>query len=86
MTVTDALLDDLKARVRAKEITDPDALLEALKEDMKEQLAGLDRELHLEPGPDGSPNVWLFVGVNGVARRPPSARSVPSRRPTATVS
>jgi fused signal recognition particle receptor len=51
VTVTDALLDDLKARVRAKEITDPDALLEALKADMKQQLAGLDRELHLEPGP-----------------------------------
>jgi fused signal recognition particle receptor len=68
VTVTDALLDDLKARVRAKEITDPDALLEALKEDMKEQLAGLDRELHLEPGPDGSPSVWLFVGVNGVGK------------------
>ena len=68
VTVTDALLDDLKARVRAKEITDPDALLEALKEDMKEQLAGLDRELHLEPRPDGSPNVWLFVGVNGVGK------------------
>jgi fused signal recognition particle receptor len=68
VTVTDALLDDLKARVRAKEITDPDALLEALKEDMKEQLAGLDRELRVEPGPDGSPNVWLFVGVNGVGK------------------
>jgi fused signal recognition particle receptor len=68
VTVTDALLDDLKARVRAKEITDPDALLEALKADMKQQLAGLDRELHLEPGPEGSPNVWLFVGVNGVGK------------------
>jgi fused signal recognition particle receptor len=68
VTVTDALLDDLKARVRAKEISDPDALLEALKDDMKEQLAGLDRELHLEDGPEGSPNVWLFVGVNGVGK------------------
>jgi fused signal recognition particle receptor len=68
VTVTDALLEDLKSRVRAKEITDPDALLAALKEDMKEQLAGLDRELHLEPAPDGSPNVWLFVGVNGVGK------------------
>ena len=68
VTVTDALLDDLKARVRAKEIAEPDALLDALKEDMKAQLAGLDRELHLEPGPEGSPNVWLFVGVNGVGK------------------
>ena len=66
--VTDALLDDLKGRVKSKEITEPDQLLEQLKLDMKDQLAGLDRELHLPPGPDGSPNVWLFVGVNGVGK------------------
>jgi fused signal recognition particle receptor len=66
--VTDALLADLKTRVKAKEITDPDALLEGLKADMKAQLAGLDRELHFEPGEPGSPNVWLFVGVNGVGK------------------
>ena len=40
----------------------------ALKPDMKDQLTGLDRELHLPAGPDGSPNVWLFVGVNGVGK------------------
>ena len=68
VSVTDELLRDLKAHVAAKEITDPDGLLEALKSDMKAQLAGLDRELHLEPGPEGSPNVWLFVGVNGVGK------------------
>ncbi len=66
--VTDALLDDLKGRVRSKEITEPDQLLEQLKLDMKDQLTGLDRELHLPAGPDGSPNVWLFVGVNGVGK------------------
>jgi fused signal recognition particle receptor len=66
--VTDALLDDLKGRVRSKEITAPDQLLEQLKLDMKDQLVGLDRDLHLPAGPDGSPNVWLFVGVNGVGK------------------
>ena len=66
--VTDSLLDDLKGRVKAKEITEPDQLLEQLKADMKQQLAGLDRELHLPAGPEGSPNVWLFVGVNGVGK------------------
>ena len=66
--VTDALLDDLKGRVKSKEITEPDQLLEQLKLDMKDQLAGVDRELHLPPGPDGSPNVWLFVGVNGAGK------------------
>jgi fused signal recognition particle receptor len=66
--VTDALLDDLKARVKAKEINDADGLLDQLKTDMKAQLAGLDRDLHLVDGPEGSPNVWLFVGVNGVGK------------------
>jgi len=66
--VTDSLLDDLKGRVKTKEITEPDQLLEQLKLDMKDQLAGLDRELHLPAGPEGSPNVWLFVGVNGVGK------------------
>jgi fused signal recognition particle receptor len=67
--VTEALLDDLKARVKAKEITDPDQLLDALQADMVARLEGADRELHfdgsLEPG---SPNVWMFVGVNGVGK------------------
>jgi fused signal recognition particle receptor len=66
--VTDALLDDLKGRVKTKEIAESDQLLEQLKLDMKDQLAGLDRELHLPAGPEGSPNVWLFVGVNGVGK------------------
>jgi fused signal recognition particle receptor len=66
--VTDGLLGDLKARVAAKEITGPDELLEGLKSDMKGQLAGLDRELRFVPGDPGSPNVWLFVGVNGVGK------------------
>jgi fused signal recognition particle receptor len=67
--VTDALLDDLKARVKAKEITEPEQLLDALRGDMVARLDGADRELHydgaLEPG---SPNVWMFVGVNGVGK------------------
>jgi fused signal recognition particle receptor len=67
LDVTTALLDDLRDRVTAKEIADPDALLEALKGDMKAQLADGDRTLHFERQ-DGSPNVWLFVGVNGVGK------------------
>ena len=68
VAVTDALLDDLKTRVKAKEITEPGALLDALQGDMAERLAGADRALHFEAGPAGSPNVWLFVGVNGVGK------------------
>jgi fused signal recognition particle receptor len=66
--VTDELLGGLKARVKSKEIGDADALLAALQTEMTGRLSGADRELHLEPGDLGSPNVWLFVGVNGVGK------------------
>jgi fused signal recognition particle receptor len=66
--VTDELLNDLRSRVKAKEIADPEQLLTALQEDMKAKLEGSDRSLQLPSGPDGSPNVWLFVGVNGVGK------------------
>jgi fused signal recognition particle receptor len=66
--VTTELLDGLRDRVKAKEITDPDALLDALKDEMKQRLEGADRSLRYEEGPAGSPNVWLFVGVNGVGK------------------
>jgi fused signal recognition particle receptor len=66
--VTAGLLDDLRTRVKDKELTEPEQLLDALRVDMKEQLAGADRTLRFEPGDDGSPNVWLFVGVNGVGK------------------
>ncbi len=68
VTVTDALVDDLKTRVKAKEITEPAALLDALQADMAARLGGADRELHFDDGTAGSPNVWLFVGVNGVGK------------------
>ena len=66
--VTDELLGGLRARVKAKEITDPGALLDALRAEMTARLDGADRQLHLVPGDAGSPNVWLFVGVNGVGK------------------
>ncbi|MBV8959647.1 MAG: signal recognition particle-docking protein FtsY [Actinobacteria bacterium] len=63
---TTALLDQLRARVKAEGITSPAQLIEALKEDLKKTLATGDRELRFETG--GGPNVWLFVGVNGVGK------------------
>ena len=66
--VTGALLDDLRARVKAKEITEPGQLLDALRADMVARLEGADRELHLLPTEVGETNVWLFVGVNGVGK------------------
>jgi fused signal recognition particle receptor len=66
--VTDELLTGLRARVKSKEITEPDALLDALQVEMTSRLEGADRALRFEPGEPDSPNVWLFVGVNGVGK------------------
>jgi fused signal recognition particle receptor len=66
--VTDELLGGLRARVASKEITDPDALLDSLRAEMTTRLDGADRDLQFVPGDAGSPNVWLFVGVNGVGK------------------
>ncbi len=74
---TDALLDDLRARVKSGEIADPDALVEALKADLVDMLAagssGLpeiasDRPAAAEGEVARSVDVWLFVGVNGVGK------------------
>jgi fused signal recognition particle receptor len=62
--LTTSLLDELRAQVKKESISDPEMLLEALKGDLVERLKG-DRNLHI--GIDG-PNVWLFVGVNGVGK------------------
>ncbi|MCU1377503.1 MAG: ftsY [Acidimicrobiales bacterium] len=64
---TQALLDDLREEVKAKGITDSEALLEQLKGDIKVRLADGDRSLTIGSEP-GVPSVWLFVGVNGVGK------------------
>jgi fused signal recognition particle receptor len=66
--VTDELLTGLRARVKSKEITDPTALLDALRAEMTGRLVETERSLQLAPELVGSPNVWLFVGVNGVGK------------------
>ncbi|MFM2182134.1 MAG: signal recognition particle receptor [Actinomycetota bacterium] len=66
--VTGELLDSLRPRVAAKEITDPAQLLDALRAEMASRLAGADRSLRFDAAHDGGPNVWLFVGVNGVGK------------------
>ncbi len=81
---TDALLGDLRSRVKAGAIAGPDALVDALKADLVAMLATADAALTLpggsptgEPGSDqgseqgsdqGEVDVWLFVGVNGVGK------------------
>ncbi len=63
--LTMELLDTLRLRAKDESITEPDRLLDALKAQLKARLAGADRSLRLEAG---APNVWLFVGVNGVGK------------------
>jgi fused signal recognition particle receptor len=65
VNATTTLLDDLRLRVKAEGITSSGALVEALKDDLKKSLTSADRSLRFEPG---GPNVWLFVGVNGVGK------------------
>ncbi|MGV3760465.1 MAG: signal recognition particle-docking protein FtsY, partial [Actinomycetota bacterium] len=65
VSATTDILDRLRATVKEQSITDPEILLEALKAQLKADLSHGDRTLTYEPG---SPNVWLFVGVNGVGK------------------
>ncbi|CAN5242961.1 signal recognition particle-docking protein FtsY [soil metagenome] len=58
------VLDAVRKRVEAESITDPEDLLEVLKAELKQRLAG-ERGLRYDAG---VPNVWLFVGVNGVGK------------------
>ncbi|MEY4157820.1 MAG: signal recognition particle receptor [Actinomycetota bacterium] len=67
LAVTTALLDGLKARVDKKEIADPRALVDALQADMTAQLSANARALTFDESVK-QPNIWLFVGVNGVGK------------------
>jgi fused signal recognition particle receptor len=66
--VTMQLIDGLRSRVASKEITEPQQLLDALQAEMTERLEHSDRSLAFVEGEPGSPNVWMFVGVNGVGK------------------
>ena len=59
-----SLLDRLKERAKAEKVNDSEGLIALVKAEVAEDLGGRDLEL----GTDGSPAVWLFVGVNGVGK------------------
>ena len=65
VSTTTALLDDLRAKVKADGIKDPSALLDVLQADVAARLGGFDRSLRYA---EVAPSVWLFVGVNGVGK------------------
>ncbi len=65
ISLTTEILQDLKKKVKSQGITSPEALVEALKLDLVNNLLEIDRSLRLS---EQKPNVWLFVGVNGVGK------------------
>ena len=64
--LTTTLLGDLRARVKSEGIKDPDGLVQALRSDLVDVLAG-DTVMHFAPEGTGT-TVWLMVGVNGVGK------------------
>jgi fused signal recognition particle receptor len=66
--LTDGLIGELREKVDAKQVTDPAGLLDELQREMIERLQGADRTLSFVTRDEGQPNVWMFVGVNGVGK------------------
>jgi fused signal recognition particle receptor len=65
---TSVLLDELRTQVEAGQIKGGDELLAALRRSIRDLLDGAgSRQLHFD-GRQGEPDVWLFVGVNGVGK------------------
>jgi fused signal recognition particle receptor len=66
VVTTTALLGDLRARVRDGELRGADAVVAALREDLRRSLDTTDGTgLSVA---EGRTTVWLFVGVNGVGK------------------
>jgi fused signal recognition particle receptor len=66
LATTQRILDAVRARAKAEGAVEADALVGLVRDEVVEILDdGADRELRLVPG---EPNVWMFVGVNGVGK------------------
>ncbi|MCZ7536714.1 MAG: signal recognition particle-docking protein FtsY [Acidimicrobiia bacterium] len=66
LPTTGRLLDAVRARAAAEKVGDTDSVVAILREEIAALLDGsTGRDLVVEPG---EPNVWLFVGVNGVGK------------------
>ncbi|MBK1643227.1 signal recognition particle-docking protein FtsY [Thiocapsa imhoffii] len=63
---TTRIMDHLSARVKRKDLSDPQALVAALKEQLREILLAGDTPVR-QPAP-GRPQVILMVGVNGAGK------------------
>lgn len=67
VAATMTLIDHLRQRVTDESITEPVALLDALKQEMKVQVGAYDRTL-VRTVDEGRVPVWLIVGVNGAGK------------------
>jgi fused signal recognition particle receptor len=66
LPTTQRILDAVRARAKTEGSTDADAVVGLLRDEVVAILDdGADRELHVKAG---EPNVWMFVGVNGVGK------------------
>jgi fused signal recognition particle receptor len=68
VTTTDVLLEELRAKVQSKEISGGDDLLEALGASIRQLLESVGSRALRFDGRADHPDVWLFVGVNGVGK------------------
>jgi fused signal recognition particle receptor len=68
VNTTNALLDELRAKVQTKEIGSGDDLLEALGASIRQLLDSVGSRALRFDGREDHPDVWLFVGVNGVGK------------------
>ena len=68
VSTTGVLLDELRAKVQTREISGGDDLLEALGTSIRHLLDSVGSRALRFDGREGHPDVWLFVGVNGVGK------------------
>ncbi|MCG6896678.1 MAG: signal recognition particle-docking protein FtsY [Thiocapsa sp.] len=66
VTTTARIMDDLTNRVKRKSLSDPQALLQALKAELRDILISANAPVR-QPAP-GKPQVILMVGVNGAGK------------------
>jgi fused signal recognition particle receptor len=66
LPTTERILDAVRTRAKAEGAVEADALVGFVRDEVVDILDdGANRELRLVPG---EPNVWMFVGVNGVGK------------------
>ncbi len=63
---TTRIIDELTERVKRKELSDPEALSQVLKEQLLKILAPCDRPV--KAASDGRPQVVLMIGINGAGK------------------